>query len=479
MNEIAYSLSIKRWRGMKLSYLTSEVPPDKYDLFLRGNLLVFSGYVIATLETLIAIYAGLTIITYEQTFYISIPILLLSCIITSITYFNKNLLVWHELLLFGIYVITYLVAFCVWIYWLGDLRFLGILNAITAVTVALSYTNALQSLFMSMPTLICYSAVTFYSIVIAGQPGSLMRETFLSLCLFPAFLFIASTAYYINRKREDIEQANNELEKLNYDLTYVNDRLKKEQHLSEIEMDLASEIQNAIFPKKAVNTTDWDIAFLTKPYGAVSGDFYDFYCRGNSLKGVSLFDVSGHGVAPALITILAKPVLYSYFNKFESSRLGLVFESANSELLDELETVNLYITGLLLRMNGLEVEYVNAGHPDLFHLKASGGNLNVMNDAADSFKGHPLGISRVRQEYQSIKFNVAPGDFLIFYSDGLTECRNEMGEQFGVKRLSDVILSFKKGNSAGLLAHIMKSFYDFTANAKAGDDITIIIAGKL
>jgi serine phosphatase RsbU (regulator of sigma subunit) len=50
----------------------------------------------------------------------------------------------------------------------------------------------------------------------------------------------------------------------------------------------------------------WDIAFTSRPKSGVSGDFYDFYTNGDKLEGLSLFDVSGHGVAPALITILSK-----------------------------------------------------------------------------------------------------------------------------------------------------------------------------
>lgn len=479
MNLVTVEPAKRSRRGMKLSYLTSRVPSDRYTLFLRGNLLVFAGYLIATLETLIAIYAGLTVITYEQTFYISLSILSLTTVLIAITYFNKNLLVWQEWSIFAVYLITYLAAICLWVYWLGELRFLGILNALTAVTIVLSYTNVVQSLLMSVSTLLCYYITTWYSIKIAAHPGSLAKETFLSFCLLPAFILISSAAYYMKKRRKDLQRVKNELERLNKDLSEANTKLQKEQHLSEIEMDLASEIQNAIFPKKAVSTSDWDVVFVTKPHGAVSGDFFDVYTRGNSLKGVSLFDVSGHGVAPALITILAKPVLYSHFNRYESSRLGVVLESANTDLLDELEEVNLYITGLLLRMNGAEVEYVNAGHPDLLHLQSSVNQVEIVTDYSNEFKGHPIGISAVKHQYNSVKFIVESGDSLIFYSDGLTEGRNYMGEQFGLTRLSYAIGTSERRDAEGILLHIMESFNNFTGHTKAGDDITLIVATKL
>jgi len=464
---------------MNKSYFKKKLPADRYGLFLRGNLLVFAGYLIATLETFIAIYYNLSNLTYGKTILISFSILSVSSVLTAVTYFKKSLLIWHEYLIFGIYLLTFLVAFCLWVYWLGDLRILGILNALTAVTIVLSYTNVVQSLFMSMSTMICYYAVTWYSIIIADQPGSLAKEAFLSLCLLPGFILISAAAYYINKKRIDLQKAKYELETLNYHLSDANEKLKKEQLLTEIEMGLAGEIQSAIFPRRAPVISDWDIAFMTKSFSSVSGDFYDFYSSGNSLAGISLFDVSGHGVAPALVTIFAKPLLYSHFNRCKDSRLGEVIEYANSDLLDELEEVNLYITGLILRMSGSKVEYVNAGHPDLLHFKSSEKIVRVVTDSFNSFKGHPLGVSISRQQYNTLDITVAKGDFLIFYSDGLTESKNSTGLQFGLHRLSEAIISSNFCDANSVLACILESFNNFIGETKPGDDVTIIVAGKI
>jgi len=468
----------RNWRSEFLSFLKSESSPDRFLLFFRGNLLVFMGYIIATLETLIGINFGLTDLTYVETFTISSSVLVITLILTVITVLTRIRLVWHEVAIFSLYLVTFLFAFCIWVFWLGELRFLGILNGFTAVTIVLSYTSAIQSLIMSTSTLICYYSMVWYSIKIAGQPGSIAKETFFALCLIPAFILISAAAYYMNKRRKDLQAASFELERLNINLTEANNELKNKQSLTEIEMDLASEIQNAIFPGKAPVVLDWEIAFITKPYGAVTGDFYDFYCPGDSLKGISLFDVSGHGVAPALITILAKPVLYSYFNQFVNSRLGKVVESANKDLIEELEAVNLYITGLLLRMNGHEVEYVNAGHPDLLLIESSSGEVHIIQDSSNTFKGHPIGISHSMEEYKSHKFNVEQGDSLIFYSDGLTEGRNPKGEQFGIPRLVNVLKSSKSIDASGVLNRIMADFKTFTGDAKPADDITVIVIKK-
>lgn len=457
----------------------SKIPSGRYALFMRGNLLVFSGYLIATSETFLAIYSGLTILSYEKNLYICLTILSISSILILITYFKKNLLVWHEWLIFGVYLVTFLVAFCLWVYSLGALRILGIINALTAVTIVLSYTTAVQSLFMSMLTLICYYAVTWYAIEIAGQPGSLKGEAFLSFCLLPAFILISYAAYYINKRRKDLQMIKSELEEININLLGGNNKLKQEQYISEIEMDLAGDIQSAIFPGKTPLTSDWDIALMSKPYGTVTGDFYDFYSVDNSLKGISLFDVSGHGIAPALVTILAKPVLYYHFNRCRSLPLGDVLVSANSDLMNELEDVNVYITGLMLRMDGDRVEYANAGHPDLLYFSSSLKKVDIVTDSLNSFKGHPIGISSSVEKYQSIKFNVATGDYIVIYSDGLIESLNDSGDKFGITGLFKAILSFKGVSASELLNHIASSLEQFAANTKAADDITLIVAGKI
>lgn len=466
------------WWNSKVRYLKSEIPQDRYTLILRAGILTTAGSLIAIIETFTAIYLGLHHIPYKQGLLIATSVLSITSILVLILYLSKKLLVWHEWAFFTLYVLLFQSGFCFWIFRLGEIRFLAIINVLTFVIILLSYTSILQSFILSLLVLINYLSVSWYSINIAGQAGSFEREAFYSACLVPSFMLISAAVYYINKKREALEQTKNELERLNTSLTEVNDKLLKEQSLTEIEMDLASEIQKSIFPGKAPDVSDWDIAFVSKPYSAVSGDFYDFYSSNGLLNGVSLFDVSGHGVAPALITILAKPLFYNNFKRCAASRLGEVLESVSTVLNDELEDVNLYITGLILRMNGSDVEYVNAGHPDLICFHPSEKKAFIMKDNGNTFKGHPVGLNLSDRKYQSLEFSVTAGDYLVFYSDGLTESRNYMGESFGIKRLTDAILSSNGTNAAGLLEIILKSLKQFTGNIKAGDDITVIVAGK-
>lgn len=469
---------IAQWRDRIKVSLRSEISPEQYALNLRGSRLIAAGSFIAIFETFFSLYLGIRQAPYIQFLMISLFVITATSVLLSVTYFNKKIILWKQWLLFGVYLIFFLFCFCFWIYRLEELRILAIIAAFTIITILLYYTDFFQSLLISVLILISYYSVSWYSIKIAGQAGSLLKESFFSLCLLPSFLIISSAAYYINKKRSDLQNAKSELMKLNSDLSYANEEFRKEQTMTEIEMDIAGEIQRAILPGKVPSVSGWDIALMTKPYGAVSGDFYDFYCRDNNLKGISLFDVSGHGVAPALITILAKPVIYNYFSRCEYSVLGSVLDSANTDLIDQLEEVNLYITGMILRMDGDQVEYSNAGHPDLLHYKSSLKKVEKVIDPDSATKGHPIGIFFPVAEYSSISFPVESGDFLVLYSDGLTEYRNLTGEQFGIIRLTDAISSSMSVDAAGIMKNITDSLNGFSGDTKPGDDITIIVALK-
>lgn len=463
---------------IRFPQLFREIDPQRYALTIRGNILVFAGYCIATIETFIAIKCGFTPITYGDTAIISAAVLIFTIIVTSAVYFQDRFLLWHEWLMFLSHLLVYTVSFCIWVYSLQELRIIGLLLSFTAVTIVLSYTNRLQSLLMSSATLISYFAVVYYAIIIKNQPGSLYRELFLTLCLIPAFVLIALVSDYLNRKNEELIEAKSSLEYLNNDLVRINSRLNHKQKISEIEMDLAHDIQRALFPLTPPVTGDWDIAFISRPKSGVSGDFYDFYHNNESLQGISLFDVSGHGVSSALITILAKPVIFRNFNLLTEERPGQILKASHEDLLEQLEEVNIYITGVLMRFSGDLVEYVNAGHPDILHKENSTGKVRAITDKDGNYKGGPLGIGSIKLKYDTLKFPVASDDFIVIYSDGFTDTRNSKGLTYGTGRLMESVKNTEGADAAAILDSLLKDFNNFRDNEPATDDYTVIVARK-
>lgn len=458
------------------NFLLRYVDPSMIFLVKRGQQLVFVGYMFIIAETFVAIRLGLTQIKVEQIAFLSFFSISVSLFLILFLEFKKVLLLWHEYFVFAVDLIAYLVFFILWSYWLEDMRFLGLISSLIAIGICHSYASFGQSLSLSLLTLLSYGSLSYVAIVLNGQSGSFVRELFFAFCLIPAFILCAITSKAVDTHKRRLKKARQELERKNEALFELNETLKFEQALTEAEMELAHDIQCALLPSKSPDVRDWDIAFYSRPKSAVSGDFYDFYSSNGTLDGLALFDVSGHGVAPALVTILLKPLLFKNFNRFNDNPVK-IFEQSNKEVLEDLEDVNIYITGVLLKIKGNEVEYLNAGHPDILYLKDN-GKVETIIDEGNSFKGRPLGIGDVL-DYSSFTFNVNNNEMLLLYTDGLIESRNSGGKQFGSENLT---LSFSKcsGMSASdSLNFILEEFYSFLGNSQPIDDITVIIAKKL
>lgn len=401
----------------------------------------------------------------KQATAVSLILMIISVLLTLIPRFIEKLKVWHEVLMFTIYYVLWQFAFAFWIYRLEEMRLLALINALIIITMLLLYTNVLQSIILSFSTLLTYS------IIFAKQSGSLAEEMFFSFCLIPSFIFTSTGAHFLNKRRNALRDAKQQIEKTNFEL-------EREKKLTEIELDLAKDIQRSIFHNKAPHLKNWDLAFFSRPYRSVSGDFFDFFTEKDTLNGLCLFDVSGHGVAPALITILAKPIVTKFFNMYKNSPLGIIAKKISDALKPQLDEVNLFVTGIILRFDSDYIEYLNAGHPDLIKFNPEKKKLKLINAPDNQTKGVPIGIDTEKDNYKSIKFKAKIGDYFIIYSDGIIEEKNKFGDIYSTDRLFSIIEQFQGNSSQELLDSIISDFNNFCESKKSNDDITLIIGKK-
>jgi PAS domain S-box-containing protein len=258
-------------------------------------------------------------------------------------------------------------------------------------------------------------------------------------------------------------------------LKQANKELRARQRIAEMEMNLASNIQSQLFPEKPPVNNDWDIAFAFKPLMGVSGDFYDFYEDGGILNGLSLFDVSGHGISSGLITLLARSVISRHFNLMIDYNLTRVIKNINNDLVSEIGLVDSYLTGIILRFKGNEVEYVNASHPNLIIKRQKTGSVLYVRPKDRELKGMLLGKDTFTENVDVLSFNVSKGDTLLMYTDGLIESIKTQNIKFGEQQLLQSLMNSPDGSAQEILDFI---FDDFTKAAGANppaDDITAII----
>ncbi|HOO73082.1 MAG TPA: 7TM diverse intracellular signaling domain-containing protein [Spirochaetota bacterium] len=279
-------------------------------------------------------------------------------------------------------------------------------------------------------------------------------------------------------RTEELNTANEELESMNQNLIAVNEELEEAQVIMNRDMAMAINVQRKFFPESPPETGNWQVAFYFRPMSGVSGDLYDFYVSENILLGISLFDVSGHGVASGLITMLAKSILFRNFNEGTGIGLNEVLNKSNTDLINEIGSVGNYLTGIILRFTGDDVEYVNAGHPDLL-MRTSGGTVREIKDEKYQSKGPFLGVEVMEKGYGLISFPAKKGDSLLFYTDCLMESTDRKGNEFGIDRIIAAFSDAPAASAAEELDFVMKQFNLYHEKEMISDDLTVILAKKI
>lgn len=308
---------------------------------------------------------------------------------------------------------------------------------------------------------------------------------------FPSFLIsIAAilaiqTVTYHNEVEElnttlekKVEERTRQLYEANQELKLAFEKIREQQEIARRDIIMAANVQRSIVPQEAPAVNNYEVALYAQAMSGVSGDFCDFYIQDTVLKGVGLFDVSGHGIASGLLTILSKSIVLRHFEKYTNLHLGKVMESINQELIQELVHVDNYLTGILLRFNDDKVEYVNAAHTEMLLKRKETNNVIKCAHKEKDIKGMFLGKSLVQATYTPLQFSMKPGDLLLVYSDGITEQKNQAGEEFGFERLQDVFLQAEGNTAQEICEYIIAAFNEFRGEAGIRDDLTVIVLKK-
>ena len=203
----------------------------------------------------------------------------------------------------------------------------------------------------------------------------------------------------------------------------------KQQRALEEDLQLAVRIQRGLLPPRQVNSGAWEIAYHFEPAGLVSGDYCDLIRTGDGDLYFILGDVSGKGVAAALLM----SNLQAMFRSLVSLKLPLteLMERA-SRLFCESTLSTHYATLVCGRIaNNGEIEICNAGHLPPVVIKQCG---TLMLDST----GLPLGLFSDNQ-FTCRKLHLETGDTLLLYTDGLTEAADFFGVEYGIERLLQTV----------------------------------------
>ena len=249
-----------------------------------------------------------------------------------------------------------------------------------------------------------------------------------------------------------------------------NARLYEQEQLLEKlkeEMSLASTIQNSILPKESLRAHGFHITGKTIPANDIGGDFYDYVKTSEKDIAIWLGDVSGKGIPAALMMANIQGFLRSRSAVDEDCKQSA---KASNEFLIKNNDVGKYATLFysLLNTESGQLKFILAGHNNILHYKHS-GEIRIYRSS-----DLPIGIfSGYNFENQSLI--IEPGDFVLIYTDGITETENKSEVFFGEERLIDIIKQNSEISSEQLIDTIFNETKLFGDNQPQNDDISLLI----
>ena len=228
-------------------------------------------------------------------------------------------------------------------------------------------------------------------------------------------------------------------------------------------------IQRSLLPKNSPQISGCDIFGKSISTDIVGGDMYDYMEFSDGHFGVAIGDASGHGLPAAL---LVRDVVTGL-------RMGLEKEMKITPVLEKLNkvihrsTLSTSFTSLFygeIETNG-DIVYANAGHPA--PILVNGKDVEML-ERGGAILG-PLPEIKLKRGFAYL----APGSFLVLFSDGLIERQNLSGKPYEINRLIKMVIKNQQLSAQEMVEHIIDAVYIFGNQSKWKDDLTVVVVKRV
>jgi len=231
----------------------------------------------------------------------------------------------------------------------------------------------------------------------------------------------------------------------------------------------AQKIQLGFLPQQIKPWNCLSFSYQYESLDPIGGDYLDFFDIKGNKKGVLIADVSGHGIPASILTSMAK---ISFSNHaIESDSPKEILKRVNIDLCRFISGSGLYITAFLLVIDqDLKIYFSSAGHPGAIY-------YNNIKDSFSELKTRGLFIGMFEDAWETYKesmIQLNPGDRIILYTDGIIESRNEHGEQYGIKRLEEVI-KFSYALPPDIMSKMIINDVKEFAKKGISDDMSVLV----
>ena len=231
------------------------------------------------------------------------------------------------------------------------------------------------------------------------------------------------------------------------------------------ELRVAQLIQKTLLPKDLPALPGWQVTAYYQAARQVGGDFYDFIYFDDGRLGLVIGDVTDKGVPAALLMATTRSVLRAIAQRLVAP--GQVLERVNEVLYPDIPP-KMFVTCLyaLLDPDSGQLQFANAGHDLPYHRHTTGEVTELR------ATGMPLGLMP-GMHYEEKEAWLAPGEVILFHSDGIVEAHNEHREMFSFPRLMRLVGEHEDGKT--LKEFVLDDLAAFTgADWEQEDDITMV-----
>jgi sigma-B regulation protein RsbU (phosphoserine phosphatase) len=236
----------------------------------------------------------------------------------------------------------------------------------------------------------------------------------------------------------------------------------------EQELNLARQIQRASLLSEFPALPRCEVHAVYIPSRQVGGDFYDVVADSDGAHLLAIADVSGKGVPAALLSSMLQASLRTQSGSGQD--LSSILANINA-LLYRSSAHHQFATFFLARVDGerLTLRFSNAGHNYPVVMRASGERVFLERG------GVPLGVLE-GMPFEEAEVGLAPGDRVIFYTDGISEALNAEGEQYGEGRLCAAVDALPGDLPAREVAErVIAHLHEFLDGVEPQDDITLLV----
>ena len=256
----------------------------------------------------------------------------------------------------------------------------------------------------------------------------------------------------------------------------LTDRVVEQETLRR-DIALASDVQRRLLPDAPPSVDGADFAAMSVPARRIGGDYYDFVELRDRALGIALADVSGKGVAAALIMSVVQASLRIISSEGDVPLPRLV--ARMNQFVYRSTPGSKYATFFYAQLDqqGRQLRYVNAGHNAPYLLRA--GRPSTADSGPPEIEQLSVGGTVVgmfpEMDYEEATVELCPGDVLLVFTDGVPEAHNPENEEFGEERLQQLLRQTAHLPADEISARISAEMKDWIRDAEQYDDLTFIV----